>query len=399
MRLCVLGRQPYLGIAELESILGPDLVRPFGKGFAITRGNDKAIKQENLGGTIKIGEVIAIIRQTELHLMEREVMEILERHAIPKTGNTDHKLNIGISAYNVGADEKAVRDLLFKFKDRLEKKHISTRVISPKGTVLNSAQVQHNKLMGPSGSEFIIAGDERETCIARTISVQNITSYSKRDYDRPGRDIVTGMLPPKLAQIMLNLGSVKRDTTVLDPFCGTGVVLMEAALTGAVVTGSDINPKMVSMTKENLSWLSKEFNVDTAQANVMCADATTSTWKPMPEKVVSETYLGPPLHSLPKPHELENIVKECDRIVENFLVNLRPQLRPESRCCIAVPMWNTRKGLIQLPIVDNIKELGYSRVWFSHVRPGQLIYRRPDQVVARQLLVLVPRYDKNRKRY
>lgn len=70
-----------------------------------------------------------------------------------------------------------------------------------------------------------------------------------RDYGRPARDARVGMLPPKLAQIMLNL-SVKdeKSGTVLDPFCGTGVLLQEAALAGFDFIGSDIEPRMVEMT-------------------------------------------------------------------------------------------------------------------------------------------------------
>jgi hypothetical protein len=35
--------------------------------------------------------------------------------------------------------------------------------------------------------------------------VQDIDAYAERDFERPMRDAFVGMLPPKLAQIMLNL--------------------------------------------------------------------------------------------------------------------------------------------------------------------------------------------------
>jgi hypothetical protein len=82
------------------------------------------------------------------------------------------------------------------------------------------------------------------------------------------------------------------------------------------------------------------------------------------------------------------ISNNCNLIIRKFLQNLRPQLNPQARCCVAVPVWNSPRGFIHLPIVDQLEELGYRRVRFSHVKFGQLIYHRPDQHVARELLVL-----------
>ena len=84
--------------------------------------------------------------------------------------------------------------------------------------------------------------------------MQDIESYTKRDRERPKRDAKVGMLPPKLAQIIINLaaGQLPEEKlqnicdiplgepiprrllgqTVLDPFCGTGVILQEASADG-----------------------------------------------------------------------------------------------------------------------------------------------------------------------
>ncbi|MCK4365573.1 MAG: DNA modification methylase, partial [Thermoplasmatales archaeon] len=37
-------------------------------------------------------------------------------------------------------------------------------------------------------------------------------------------------LHPKLARALVNLSSIKKDETLLDPFCGTGGILLEAGL-------------------------------------------------------------------------------------------------------------------------------------------------------------------------
>lgn len=59
-------------------------------------------------------------------------------------------------------------------------------------------------------------------------------------------------LHPKFARALVNLTRVRRGETLLDPFCGTGGVLMEASLIGARVMGSDLSPDMVEGARMNL---------------------------------------------------------------------------------------------------------------------------------------------------
>lgn len=63
-----------------------------------------------------------------------------------------------------------------------------------------------------------------------------------------------GSMSPKLARCMVNLSRVKENELVLDPFCGTGGILIEAGLIGCKVVGSDINWKMKNGTAINLEY-------------------------------------------------------------------------------------------------------------------------------------------------
>jgi len=49
-----------------------------------------------------------------------------------------------------------------------------------------------------------------------------------------------GSMSPKLARCMVNLSRVTEGKLLLDPFCGTGGILIEAGLIGCKVVGSDI---------------------------------------------------------------------------------------------------------------------------------------------------------------
>ncbi len=57
---------------------------------------------------------------------------------------------------------------------------------------------------------------------------------------------------PRIARALVNLARVKRGDTVLDPFCGTGGILIEAGLMGMKAMGSDINEEMVGGCRKNL---------------------------------------------------------------------------------------------------------------------------------------------------
>jgi tRNA (guanine10-N2)-dimethyltransferase len=59
-------------------------------------------------------------------------------------------------------------------------------------------------------------------------------------------------LHPKFARALVNKTFVPRGGRLLDPFCGTGGVLIEAATIGVKVIGSDISPAMIKGCRKNM---------------------------------------------------------------------------------------------------------------------------------------------------
>ena len=57
---------------------------------------------------------------------------------------------------------------------------------------------------------------------------------------------------PRIARAMVNLSNCNETESVIDPFCGTGGILIEAADMGMEVIGIDIKEKMVEYSKGNL---------------------------------------------------------------------------------------------------------------------------------------------------
>ena len=61
-------------------------------------------------------------------------------------------------------------------------------------------------------------------------------------------------MPAKLARCMINLAHAKAEKTLLDPFCGTGSTLIEAAYIGCYALGVDAAKRMVLGCRKNLQF-------------------------------------------------------------------------------------------------------------------------------------------------
>ena len=63
--LCVLGRQPALGFAELEGLYGADNLRPIGDVAALLYVDPPQIDFSRLGGTVKFCKLLTILDTTK----------------------------------------------------------------------------------------------------------------------------------------------------------------------------------------------------------------------------------------------------------------------------------------------------------------------------------------------
>ena len=396
----VLGRQPKISLAELESLF--EDVRQIAPNLAEFKSVTPP-ELEHLGGCLKIAEVI-----------DGSILDYL------KTLPHDHKITLGVSDFARQATAKHTGQLALKFKHALVRDGYSVRVVPNKEALISSAASYHNRLgEDPWKVELLRLGNR----YARVIAVQDIEAYVERDQARPARDAKVGMLPPKLAQILINLCGPRPDSAVLlDPFCGTGVLLQEALLMGYTALGSDLNERMVEYTERNLGWLNKQVinapnsvslsksnplrgrDFDPAQpANssetfttrplqlfqITQGDATNHTWPQPIDAVACETYLGPPMSQPPAEIKLKEAKQECGSIILGFLKNLAKQLKPKTPVTIAVPAWLRPNGTYErLNLLDEIQNLGYNVESFRNLGQDDLLYHRDGQVVAREIIVL-----------
>ncbi|MGM0592480.1 MAG: methyltransferase domain-containing protein, partial [Halobacteriota archaeon] len=107
-----------------------------------------------------------------------------------------------------------------------------------------------------------------ETCLLGWTAVESLGGFEAR---KPGNRpfFQPGSMDPREARALVNLAGTTPGSTILDPMCGTGGTLIEAALLGAHAVGLDAQWKMVRGTHENLTALNVE------GFDVVRGDATT----------------------------------------------------------------------------------------------------------------------------
>ena len=360
MYLAVLGRQPEISIAELEAQF-PKAQFLAGPAYVTFSATVSTINIDRFGGVLKFAKAL-----------DEKPLEFLQK--LP-----DGKITLGVSDYSLRASRKSATLEALKLKKILVRHGRSVRVVENKDATLSTATSLHNGLSGKNERkvELIKLDDEWY----RVIGVQDIDAYAKRDQARPARDAKVGMLPPKLAQILINLcGPLSEGSTILDPFCGTGVVLQEALLMGYRAYGTDINERMIDYSEKNL----KHFDFKNFKLGV--GDATNYQWLEEIDAVACEGYLGKPMSNIPPEIKLKTEKQECGAIVLGFLKNLASQIKSGTPVVVAAPAWLREDGIYsRLEILDEIADMGYNV--HNKTREG-LIYHRDGQIVARDIIIL-----------
>jgi len=226
------------------------------------------------------------------------------------------------------------------------------------------------------------------------LSVHNIDDWGRRDFKKPARDAKRGMLPPKLARTMVNLAGVS-EGRMLDPFCGTGTVSMEASLLGYTAIASDADPAAIEATQKNADWMVEQYQTQPIEVLQSDARDVARRVKEPVVAIVTEPYLGNP-NKLTHAQREEHAVGIAD-LYADALKNWTKILETGARVVMVIPLYKTREGLVQIPIHTRFKKLGYriippmSPLSLDDERSpaGNLLYGRDDQRVLREIILLL----------
>jgi len=301
---------------------------------------------KRLGGTVYIAELIG-----ESNSLDVLIADYISKH-IPEA-----KIH-----FSVHGGEKKLGLII---KKELKARGRSVRYVEPK----NTATILHNNLV-EKGTDFTISGKE----VFVTRAIQPIEELSKRDYGKPGVDSKSGMLPPKLARTMVNLTGLDSGT-LLDPFCGSGVLLMEASLLGFDVIGSDISQKAVNDTKKNLKWIEKEGRVFDCDARKI----STKVDKETVDAIASEPYLGRPLGGKESLGFLKGQAQELASLYIDSFERFHVVLKENAPVVFIIPRFKYEDDWVTVDCVEQIEKLGFEQ---TH---EPLLYHRKKQFVGREI--------------
>ena len=313
-----------------------------------------------LGGTVKAGEVVG---ETTADELEGKLVEVLSDDKSKKV--------FAINAIGLKVDgEKLSRQV----KKELTKRGVASRYLVLKTPLESAVAKQKNYI------EIIIYKTERGIGVARVGAWQDIDDWSKRDTIRPGIDAKRGMLPPKLARMMINAafpGVLNQEMVVYDPFCGSGTVLTEALELGIKGVGSDLLAKAVEDTNQNIMvsgvapdrW--RVFVSDAAKVDKSRLDKV--------DAIVTEPYLGPVDI---RGKNIRNIIKGLSKMYFGAFKNLAKVLEVGRRVVVVTPVYPYKGVKREIDFVDRCEKFGYTRV------AGPFDYHRLQALVQRQIFVL-----------
>lgn len=390
----VLGSNPTLSIAELLAVFhkAKEAKLPIGslaskKIFILATAREINAAQliKKLGGIIKIGKVTAIVNKEEGILPE--IIKLLK----PREG----KFKFGLSYY--GQQKFNIQKLAMAMKKFLREKEISCRWVTSREKTLSSVVVEQNKLIN-QGIEIALIENSKKILIGQTLAVQPFKELSFRDYGRPARDDYAGMLPPKLAQIMINLSQTKSSDTILDPFCGSGTILTEAMLMGYHhLIGSDISAKAINDTKKNIAWIKTKFQISlSAQAGNFkfqlhhkdVAGLSRFISSKSIDAIITEPYLGPARGKF----NINRTIKELEQLYSQSLTEFRKILKPNRRIVMIWPVFNKANrlslNLNGFKIINPLPKLLQKNKFIKLTNRNTIIYGRPGQKVWREIVVL-----------
>ncbi len=381
----VLGNHPALSMAELYStitITSAEYIAPDVFVAEVAGELDTKNLIKRIGGTIKVGRIVNTI-STKSHDIFSASLESFAQ--VEKSG----KFNFGISMY--GAAKIDAKKIGLALKQELKNQGVSCRFVVSREKTLSSVVVEQNKLI-TSGQELVYIVNGSQILLGVTEAVQLFKELSARDYGRPARDDRSGMLPPKLAQIMINLSGAKEDDTVLDPFCGSGTIITEGILMGYMkLIGSDISPKAIEDTRQNIKWTLEKSDLKVSpELKVLDArHLSKNIKKDSVGTIVTETYLGPQRGIF----DIKKISAELVVLYNQTIREITQVLKSGGRAVIALPAF-VQNGRPQLLSID-IKPLKLVNILpknitiqFGITERGTFLYGRSDQKVWREIIVL-----------
>jgi tRNA G10 N-methylase Trm11 len=323
-----------------------------------------------------------------------KIIEIVDKKNLLETAlHHEWKFKYGISIF---WKKENLKKILIEQKKELKNNNISSRFINKDFKNLSSAQILWEKLdKSWTDYSYIINWDSKY--FWKTIWIQNIEEYSKRDYSKD-RDMQVWMLPPKLAQIMINLWGGR---SLYDPFVWLWTVLIESILIWYKnIYGSDLSEKMVDISNKNIDKLLQESSIKWVKKKIFEQNSKYISEVDFLEMnheitIVTEWYLWEVMTQ--KNISIERIEKQKKSLIElyKWFFSWLSERKFSGNIIISFPFWEIKGKCFYfneiyeiLAIYCSIEKLLPNHFETKTTKSGSLLYKREKQLVWREVFKL-----------
>lgn len=349
---------------------------------------------DQLGGTVRFGHILG--RYEDWDDLEKSVFDL-----IPEEKQTP-KFRVGITTFGVSKND--IRDEFFNL---LRKRRTEVRISNPPRSNMTSSRVFDERLI-QKGIEILIWFRGDHYILAKTVATQNIRNYTIRDRQKGFRDAHMGMMPPKLAQMMINLASEELSAKssnfplVIDPFCGSGTVNIEAVLMGSHTLGSDLDQHRTEQSVNNFHEMASRFRYDQNEGIFFQADASKfplekvenlrQTFSSVDRQdnsskiaVVTEGFLGENFRRKPTPAQVQHNAKIVANLWQQIFHHWKASL--VDAFVFSLPCWKIdgKEISISKKVLTYAEALGWEVDPVISKAHPTYVYSRPEAFVGREI--------------
>ena len=272
-------------------------------------------------------------------------------------------------------------------------------------------------LFNEDRAEIIFGITEEGMYIGRTYSCDDPSFKKKIDEERPFKEFKSS-ISTILAIIMLNflnLFEERESKKILDPFVGTGTILLLAIIEDFQVYGTDNDAQKVQHAYRNLNWLFNELEEDVPLqlknqiSQVEIKNLSEHFEKSYFDGICTEPDLGPFFKTKPYYNEAMDLVEnKLIPLYSNAFREAEIILKPGSRIVIVAPIISTIDGgdvyaniekiatnnnfkVVPMMNLERIINKSNQRLQFQKSQVRAFLDAKKGQVIKRKIFV----FEKN----
>ncbi len=379
----ITGRNPELALAEALSLLEKQNINaipstPKTNAFLLdtSKGIDTKQILPMLGGTIAIGKILCTGNLSKI----KNFIETEEVYFGQKNKFLYSCLNF--------ASEDSLNTILGALKQKFRKEKTKARFKSARGTILmQSGKVvagTPSKISAADTTYFLFKNNNYSFGFVQAFSDSKETEA--RDMGKPVRREQFA-ISPRLAKILVNLSQTNQGKTLLDPFCGIGVILQEAILQGINVVGVDLNLTATTGAKKNIEWIKKKYHAK-ATSEIFTGDSRKTSLQNI-AGIATEPSLGKLLKKIPSKKQAIQMQFRFENLMIEVLNNTKNSLVSNAKIAFTAPYINTGKSRFGCSIQKICNSTGLQiHALKTQKSKFPVCDFRPNQIVGREIFVL-----------